>query len=167
MIEKINQKGYSPLDRISIMEDAINEIIDVLNKLEENDGKFHLDEIKMPEPTVQKVPFMVDLPKIDKIEPLKPEELPFPKKCSCDGCDNEATHSWSGHPTCDECATPSRSNNTLEKSVICPDCNKEISISKAYTGGGDKTARCKSCTIIKITKKYHNADLSKTIGERK
>ena len=26
-------------------------------------------------------------------------------KCSCTGCDNIATHTWSGHPTCDDCGT--------------------------------------------------------------
>lgn len=42
-------------------------------------------------------------------------------KCSCIGCDNESTHTWSGHPTCDDCGTPSRSevrevvNHTLLK----------------------------------------------------
>jgi len=24
-------------------------------------------------------------------------------KCGCIGCDNVATHTWSGHPTCDAC----------------------------------------------------------------
>ena len=29
-------------------------------------------------------------------------------KCSCAGCIRIATHTWSGHPTCDECGTPAR-----------------------------------------------------------
>ena len=33
-------------------------------------------------------------------------------KCSCIGCDNIATHTWSGHPTCDSCGSPSRINKT-------------------------------------------------------
>ena len=28
--------------------------------------------------------------------------------CKVTGCNNPATHTWSGHPTCDDCATPSR-----------------------------------------------------------
>lgn len=31
--------------------------------------------------------------------------------CSCTGCKNEATHYWSGHPTCNECGTPNRLKN--------------------------------------------------------
>lgn len=26
--------------------------------------------------------------------------------CGAIGCTNPATHTWSGHPTCDDCATP-------------------------------------------------------------
>jgi hypothetical protein len=29
-------------------------------------------------------------------------------KCTVIGCTKEATHTWSGHPTCDDCATPAR-----------------------------------------------------------
>jgi len=29
-------------------------------------------------------------------------------QCSCIECTNEATHTWSGRPTCDECASPNR-----------------------------------------------------------
>jgi len=42
------------------------------------------------------------------INRIKSEEAVRSKKCSCTGCDNQATHTWSGHPTCDDCATPSR-----------------------------------------------------------
>lgn len=28
-------------------------------------------------------------------------------KCGCTGCNNKATHTWSGHPTCDDCGTRS------------------------------------------------------------
>lgn len=28
--------------------------------------------------------------------------------CGVRDCFNEATHTWSGHPTCDDCGTPSR-----------------------------------------------------------
>ena len=28
------------------------------------------------------------------------------KQCGCIGCENQATHTWSGHPTCDECGLP-------------------------------------------------------------
>jgi hypothetical protein len=28
--------------------------------------------------------------------------------CGVTGCTNVATHTWSGHPTCDACGTPSR-----------------------------------------------------------
>ncbi len=35
-----------------------------------------------------------------------------PRRCGVRGCDNEATHTWSGHPTCDDCATPGRKGET-------------------------------------------------------
>lgn len=31
--------------------------------------------------------------------------------CGVITCINEATHTWSGHPTCDDCATPARKAN--------------------------------------------------------
>lgn len=37
-------------------------------------------------------------------QPINPTTI----LCGCTGCTNEATHRWSGHPTCDECASPSR-----------------------------------------------------------
>ncbi len=30
------------------------------------------------------------------------------QECGASGCTNRATHTWSGHPTCDECALPGR-----------------------------------------------------------
>jgi len=39
---------------------------------------------------------------------IKAEELAKTKECGCVGCKNRATHTWSGHPTCDECGSPSR-----------------------------------------------------------
>lgn len=30
------------------------------------------------------------------------------EKCQVFGCNNNATHTWSGHPTCDDCGTPNR-----------------------------------------------------------
>jgi hypothetical protein len=43
-------------------------------------------------------------------------------KCSCIGCDNESTHTWSGHPTCDDCGTPSRSEvrNVVNHTLLHP-----------------------------------------------
>ncbi len=37
-------------------------------------------------------------------------------KCACTGCQNAATHLWSGHQTCDECGAPSRLRN--KKTVV-------------------------------------------------
>ena len=34
--------------------------------------------------------------------------------CAVKGCTNKATHTWSGHPTCDECETPMRRQQRLE-----------------------------------------------------
>lgn len=39
---------------------------------------------------------------------IKEEEDAKTKPCSCIGCSNMATHTWSGHPTCDACGTPNR-----------------------------------------------------------
>jgi len=36
------------------------------------------------------------------------EEKAKESLCGCRGCSNKATHTWSGHPTCDDCGTPSR-----------------------------------------------------------
>ena len=36
------------------------------------------------------------------------EEVAKAKECSCIGCTNRATHTWSGHPTCDKCGLPGR-----------------------------------------------------------
>jgi hypothetical protein len=36
------------------------------------------------------------------------EEKAKQSECACRGCKNQATHTWSGHPTCDACGTPSR-----------------------------------------------------------
>lgn len=36
------------------------------------------------------------------------EENAKQQKCGVTGCNNKATHTWSGHPTCDECGTPGR-----------------------------------------------------------
>lgn len=44
------------------------------------------------------------------IERIKKEEIAKTKLCSCFGCNNKATHTWSGHPTCDKCGSPSRLN---------------------------------------------------------
>ena len=40
------------------------------------------------------------------------------KKCAIIGCTNTATHTWSGHPTCDDCATPSRKQRMSEPHYI-------------------------------------------------
>ena len=36
------------------------------------------------------------------------EEVAKQGKCGCIGCHNKATHTWSGHPTCDDCGSPGR-----------------------------------------------------------
>jgi hypothetical protein len=41
-------------------------------------------------------------------ERIKAEELAKAKECECAGCRNRATHTWSGHPTCDDCGSPGR-----------------------------------------------------------
>lgn len=41
-------------------------------------------------------------------ERIKQEEDAKLKKCACIGCNNMATHTWSGHPTCDSCGTHGR-----------------------------------------------------------
>jgi hypothetical protein len=44
------------------------------------------------------------------LERIKYEEEAKTKKCGFTGCNNQATHTWSGHPTCDQCGTPNRKN---------------------------------------------------------
>ena len=40
-----------------------------------------------------------------KPEPPNVEGIRY---CGVTNCTNKATHTWSGHPTCDDCATPTR-----------------------------------------------------------
>ncbi len=47
------------------------------------------------------------------LERIKCEEQAKAKKCACNGCNNQATHTWSGHPTCDSCGTPGRKKLTV------------------------------------------------------
>ena len=35
-------------------------------------------------------------------------DLHSPTLCGVTGCINASTHTWSGHPTCDDCAVPGR-----------------------------------------------------------
>lgn len=42
------------------------------------------------------------------LERILDEEIAKTKECACTGCTNQATHTWSGWPTCDECGTPGR-----------------------------------------------------------
>ena len=49
----------------------------------------------------------------DNVDALKfaldaAKNAPSPVLCGVTNCNNAATHKWSGHPTCDECATPNR-----------------------------------------------------------
>ena len=46
------------------------------------------------------------------------EELAKTKQCSCIGCTNQATHTWSGHPTCDACGTPGRKQLSAPRIII-------------------------------------------------
>lgn len=39
---------------------------------------------------------------------IRYEEEAKTKQCGVRGCTNQATHTWSGHPTCDACGTPGR-----------------------------------------------------------
>lgn len=39
---------------------------------------------------------------------IKDEQDAKKSKCACLGCDNQATHTWSGYPTCDRCGSPHR-----------------------------------------------------------
>jgi len=36
------------------------------------------------------------------------EEEAKTKQCAVIGCTEQATHTWSGHPTCDKCGLPGR-----------------------------------------------------------
>ena len=46
-------------------------------------------------------------------------------KCGCIGCDNVATHTWSGHPTCDDCR-PEKTGVTPNPKLPC-DVNAHVS----------------------------------------
>ena len=46
---------------------------------------------------------------MDKLlERIKYEEDAKQKQCAVIGCTNIATHTWSGHPTCDDCGLTKR-----------------------------------------------------------
>lgn len=47
------------------------------------------------------------------LERIVAEEAAKQQQCACIGCTNRATHTWSGHPTCDECGTPGRTKLAL------------------------------------------------------
>ena len=47
------------------------------------------------------------------VERIRYEELAKTRQCGCTGCTNQATHTWSGHPTCDACGTPGRKQLAL------------------------------------------------------
>lgn len=42
------------------------------------------------------------------LERIAAEEKAKTKQCAVTGCTNQATHTWSGYPTCDACGTPGR-----------------------------------------------------------
>lgn len=42
------------------------------------------------------------------VERIRQEEKAKTMQCGCIGCTNQATHTWSGHPTCDDCGHPGR-----------------------------------------------------------
>lgn len=44
---------------------------------------------------------------------IREEEQAKQKQCAVTGCKNQATHTWSGHPTCDDCGTPGRTKRTI------------------------------------------------------
>jgi len=45
------------------------------------------------------------------LELINPKPIKIPGQCGVTNCTNKATHTWSGHPTCDDCATPTRKDN--------------------------------------------------------
>lgn len=49
------------------------------------------------------------------VERIKYEEKAKTQKCGCIGCNNQATHTWSGHPTCDECGLPNRQKRDIPR----------------------------------------------------
>ena len=64
--------------------------------------------------------------------------------CGCTGCFNEATHTWQGHPTCDNCGTPGtraiegKVNQELNRAVDVFSDNMKFRLgqkaAKGYTG---------------------------------
>lgn len=53
-------------------------------------------------------------------------------KCSCTGCNNIATNTWSGHPTCDSCGSPCRINETVKPFDITKHEFSSVSVSCAF-----------------------------------
>lgn len=51
-------------------------------------------------------------------ERIEQEREAKSKKCACIGCNNQATHTWGGYPTCDSCGTPNRKNLEFPR-IIC------------------------------------------------
>jgi len=64
---------------------------------------------------------MEDMPPVLRPETEKLKDRVVEKehtKCSCTGCENKATHTWSGHPTCDECGTSGRRERAGIKDLV-------------------------------------------------
>lgn len=73
-------------------------------------------------------------------------------KCSCVGCDNLATHTWSGHPTCDSCGSPSRINKTSKPFDITKHDFSDWEISSADFEYGEFTLRFFEVNAIHLNK---------------
>jgi len=48
------------------------------------------------------------------------EEIAKTKTCGVIGCNNQATHTWSGHPTCDDCMIPMWKDNQSVSPALDP-----------------------------------------------
>jgi len=53
------------------------------------------------------------------IRRIEQEERAKTMECGCIGCTNMATHTWSGHPTCDACGTPGRKQRDFPLIYAC------------------------------------------------
>ena len=68
-------------------------------------------------------------------------------KCSCVGCDNLATHTWSGHPTCDSCGSPRRINKTPKPFDITKHEFSDDDLSVTKSDGGTMWIDIEYCNL--------------------
>ncbi len=82
------------------------------------------------------------------IRRIEQEEQAKTMECGCIGCTNRATHTWSGHPTCDDCGTPRRKQTELRVS----------NNSAGWVGCHDDSVRVPAAELARLRENAAEAD---------